>query len=145
MASLCQAVQEILPNEDLVISLDRVLANLERSKASFQTVEVKNDPPPIYYSAKPAILVIFDGPPIWSPIAGTQLKYAVNTNWDLFENAATNELYLRNEGSWLKAKQLYGPWEPAEALPPDFSQLPNDNENWQDVFGKYFRQAVPGG
>ncbi len=133
LPQLIQAVQQILPQEALVVSLDRILANLQRSKTTSQTVAVNNNPPPIYYSAKPAILVILNGQPIWSPIAGTQLKYAVNTNWDLFQNAATQELYLLDQGSWLKSPKLYGPWEPAGALPPDFSQLPKGNENWQDV------------
>lgn len=138
LPQLTEAVQQIIPKDALVVSLDRMLANLERSKAP-ATVDVRNDPPPIYFSTKPAVLVILDGQPIWSPVAGTQLKYAVNTNWDLFQDATTQDLYLLNDGSWLKSKKLYGPWEAAGTLPPDFSQLPKGNENWQDVLA-----AIPG-
>lgn len=34
--------------------------------------------------------------PVWSPIKDVDLKYAVNTNWDVFEDAAKT-LYLRHE------------------------------------------------
>ena len=43
------------------------------------------DPPPIFYSSTPAVLVNIDGEPILAQIPGTRLQYAVNTNWDLFE------------------------------------------------------------
>ena len=31
-------------------------------------------------------MVNLDGDPIWSPIKENDLKYAVNTNWDLFQH-----------------------------------------------------------
>ncbi len=133
-----KAVQEIIPKNDLVIALDRILANLERAPQT-QTLELKNDPPPIYFSAKPAILVILDGEPIWSPIPGTDLKYAVNTNWDLFLETSTGTLFLRNEGSWLKARNIYEPWQAVDNLPASFQKLPPNNPNWTDVLA-----ALPG-
>ena len=49
-----------------------------------------------------------DGEPIWSPIKENDLKFAVNTNWDLFQHAPTNTYYLRNDDSWLKATDVNG-------------------------------------
>src|SRR4029453_324296 len=65
------------------IDLDRMLVSLERS-GSVKAVELKNDPPKIFYSKKPAVLIIFDGKPIISPIKDSELKFVVNTNWDFF-------------------------------------------------------------
>ena len=73
-----------------------------------------------------------DGEPIWSPIKENDLKFAVNTNWDLFQYAPTNTLYLRNNDSWLKATDVKGPWSPAGKLPASFAKLPAE-ENWKDV------------
>ncbi len=143
LPQLVQAVKDIIPKDDLVLALDRILTNLERSQGQFQTVAVKNDPPAIYFSAAPAILGILDGQPIWSPVTGTNLKYAVNTNWDLFQEEGTGTLYLRNEGSWLKAKNLYGPWEPAGTLPAGFSQIPKAQENWKDVVASLPGTPIP--
>ncbi len=53
---------------------------------------VKSDPPTIFYSTTPAVLVNIDGDAIWSPIQSNDLKYVVNTNWDLFEHEPTKTL-----------------------------------------------------
>jgi hypothetical protein len=62
----------------------------------------------VFSSTKPAVLVSFDGDPIWSQIQSTDLKYAVNTNWDVFQYAATGAYYLRNDESWLEAAAITG-------------------------------------
>jgi hypothetical protein len=77
------------------LALDRVLANLDKSQIIPKNVEgVKADPPPIFFSQTPAILVNLDGDPIWSPIKDNDLKFAVNTNWDLFQHEPTKTYYL---------------------------------------------------
>ncbi|HET9943829.1 MAG TPA: hypothetical protein VFR05_10825, partial [Terriglobia bacterium] len=70
-----------------VIALDRILSGIDQSQIIPKNVEgVKADPPEVFFSKKPAILVNLDGPVIWSPIQGTDLQYAINTNWDLFHH-----------------------------------------------------------
>ena len=118
------------------ISLDRMLVSLERS--GVRNVEVKTDPPKILYSSKPAVLVIFDGKPILSPIKDSDLKFVVNTNWDAFYLEKTKMAYLRNDKSWMQAPVLEGPYIPVENLPDEFKKLPND-ENWKEV-----KDNVPG-
>ena len=112
------------------IDLDRMLASLER--AGVKNVDLKNDPPKIFYSKKPAALVIFDGKPILSPIKDSELKFIVNTNWDIFYEEKTKTNYLRNEKTWLKSNNLLGPYTPVEKLPDSFKKLPM-NDNWKDV------------
>ena len=97
-----------------------------------RTVQVKNDPPPIFISEKPAILVIFDGAPLFDPIKGTGLKFAVNTNWDVLQDAASKTYYLRDDRSWLQAAEVKGSWTPVATLPVAFTKLPDD-EKWQEV------------
>jgi hypothetical protein len=134
------AVQEItaqidkaIPDDDRVIALDRVLANIDKSGVIPKNVEgVKADPPAIFFSKTPAVIVNIDGDPIWSPIKDNDLKYAVNTNWDLFQHTQTNTYYLRNDTSWLKATDVKGPWTAAGTLPASFKKLPPD-DNWKDV------------
>ena len=53
---------------------------------------IKADPPTIFFSTTPAVMVNIDGDPIWSPIKENDLKFAVNTNWDLFQHVPTNTL-----------------------------------------------------
>src|SRR4029077_12835276 len=80
----------------LVIALDRVLARLDKSQIIPKNVAgVKADPPVIFYSTTAAILINLDGDPIWSPIKDNDLRFAVNTNWDLFEHSPTKTFFLR--------------------------------------------------
>ena len=127
-------IEKTIPQEDRVIGLDRVLAQMDKSTIIPKNVEgLKADPPQIFMSRTPAILVSFDGEPIWSPIKDNDLKFAVNTNWDFFQYPPTNTYYLRNDTTWLKATALGGPWTPAGALPESFKKLPADDENWKEV------------
>jgi hypothetical protein len=128
-----------IPNDEPVIALDRVLANVDKSPIIAKNVEgIKAEPPIIFYSETPAIIVNLDGEPIWSPIKDNDLKFAVNTNWDLFQHLPTNALFLRNDQSWLTAANVQGPWSSAVKLPPSFGKLPAD-DNWKDV-----RANLPG-
>jgi hypothetical protein len=128
-----------IPPTERVIGLDRVLAAVDKSLIVPRSVEgVKADPPPIFFSQTPAILVNLDGDPIWSPIEGNDLKFAVNTNWDLFLHEPTKTYYLRHDTSWLQAADVKGPWKAAGTLPGSFMKLPAD-DNWKDV-----RANVPG-
>ena len=47
---------------------------------------MKYDPPPIIYSEKPALLVIFLGKPKFEKIKDSELSFGVNTNWDVFQS-----------------------------------------------------------
>ena len=131
---------ESLPEPQAVISLDRVLANIDKSTIAPGATDgggLKADPPQIFYSTKPSILVGFDSQPIWSPIKEVDLKFAVNTNWDVFEHVPSTTFYLRNGQNWIKATKLEGPWTPAGTLPASFGKLPMDA--WKDV-----RETIPG-
>jgi hypothetical protein len=132
-------IRDSIPERDRVIALDRLLAAIETSDIIPKDVAgVKADPPPIFFSSSPAILVNLDGEPIWSPIPENDLRYAVNTNWDLFEHGPSKIFYLRYESSWLKAAAVAGPWTPAGDLPGSFAKLPAD-ANWKEV-----KASLPG-
>ncbi|HEX6976081.1 MAG TPA: hypothetical protein VF147_16855, partial [Vicinamibacterales bacterium] len=140
LREITDKIDTAMPAEDRVIALDRVLANLDKSQVIPKNVEgIKADPPTIFFSKTPAVIVNLDGEAIWSPIKENDLKFAVNTNWDLFQHGPTNTYYLRNNDSWLKtADVMKGPWAPAGTLPDSFKKLPAD-DNWKDV-----RAALPG-
>jgi hypothetical protein len=131
--AVAAAIKEAIPLGERVIALDRVLEAYDTSEIRPTNNEgVKADPPRIFYSTRPAILVNLDGDPIWSPIESNDLRFAVNTNWDLFEHPPTKTYYLRHDRLWLRASAVTGPWMAAGALPASFSKLPAD-ENWREV------------
>src|SRR5262249_2670962 len=58
----------VIPLDDRVIALDRVLASSDAHHVKPRNVEgINTNPPPIFFSETPAILVNLDGQPIWSP------------------------------------------------------------------------------
>ena len=127
-----------LPSEQRVIALDRVLAYIDKSQIIPKNIDgLKADPPVVFYSTTPAVIVNIDGDPVWSPIKDNDLKFAVNTNWDLFQHTPSNTLYLRNDKSWYQATALAGPWKAVDKLPESFAKLPAD-DNFKDV-----KAAVP--
>jgi len=126
-----ESMRDIFPAKGMILSLDRLIANFKRTMTIKEAI-VKSDPPPIFVSKDPAILINFNGKPIWSPIKGNKLQFAVNTNWDLFWDKAGSTYYLRNFDGWMSAPNLTGPWQAGPNLPRAFKQLPND-ENWKEV------------
>ena len=120
------------------VPLATLVVSLRQNTEKPTEFALDNAPPRIFVSPQPASLVVFDGEPVLAPIAGTTLSFTVNTNWDVFNDAATRTWYLLNNGSWLTATEAIGPWRPAPALPAAFNALPAD-ANFADV-----RKQIPG-
>jgi len=130
------------PRETTTVSLDRILAYLDMQQQKKQpVVEVNLQPPKIFYSRTPAILLMFLGKPEFKPVAAgrTDLMFAVNANWDVLFDTAGQKYYLLNESSWLVTTDpLKQPWKAVKSLPKVFSTLPADS-NWHEV-----RKQIPG-
>lgn len=142
-AALIKIVNELSPQRKaMTISLDRILAYLDPQNQTQQhQVDVNLDPPKIFHSSKPAILVLFMGKPQLKPVIKDKpdLMFAVNTNWDVFYEASEQKYYLLNVDSWLTTTDpSSGVWTAAGSLPADLSSLP-ENENWTDV-----KKNIPG-
>lgn len=95
--------------------------------------------PMIFYSSKPAEIILFDGKPIYARIPGTHLVYSTNTDSYVFLETDTNEYFFLTGGRWFRSKSLQGPWSFATMdLPPDFAQIPTDSP------ASVVRVSVPG-
>jgi len=142
LATLRRLVEQLRPlDQGITISLDRVLACLNPEQQPTQPrVELNLQPPKIFYSPQPAILVTFLGDPKFKPVekGRTNLLFALNTNWDILYDSATQLYYLLNRDNWLLAPDVNGPWMPARTLPRSLWTLPA-NENWSVV-----RTNLPG-
>lgn len=129
-AQLDQLFRTMVPLT-LTASLDRIVAYMPRPQ-SVKTVALKNDPPFIFVSYTPAILLGVDGEPVISDISNTDLRYVVNTNWPLFTDKNKTEYYLLVNNIWLRATDLHGPWTRVTKLSKEFSKLP-DSGRFSDV------------
>src|SRR5437762_1894999 len=81
--------------------------------------------PAVFYSDKPAEVILFDGQPVYAQIPDTQLTYATNTSSVVFVFTPTQQFYYLTAGRWFRANDLEGPWTYATPdLPPDFAKIP---------------------
>src|SRR5882762_2863128 len=81
--------------------------------------------PAVFYSDKPAEIILFDGQPVYAQIPDTQLTYATNTDSIVFVYTPTQQFYYLTAGRWFSAMDLQGPWTYATPeLPADFAKIP---------------------
>src|SRR6516165_12269625 len=134
-AAMQQRVRQVYPTMTFTISLDRMIASVENANAHVQATTVNPQPPLIFVSTTPAILLFVEGKAVLAPVPGTALQYVVNTNWDLFFD--NSDYFLLDGKTWMKSKDLAGPWTATSKLPADFAKIPR-GQNWDDVL-----KAVP--
>ncbi len=115
------ALQSRATKQDEVIALDRLLADMAINHAATNSTayEVKNDPPQIFFSTRPAILVLIDGIPVLRSVADTSLERVVNTRVLLLRDQISNKFYLRLMDGWMESSNLNGPWTLAGQTSPD--------------------------
>jgi hypothetical protein len=79
----------------------------------------------IVISTSPAELIQTDGPPNFTPIAGTGLSYVSNSSNDIFQDQG-GHYYVLISGRWYSSSSLTGGWHyiAANALPADFAKIP---------------------
>ena len=137
-----QALSAFLPAlSTQPISLDRLVASVNRPKAPPVATGMNNAPPTIFVSYSPAILLTVFGEPVKTPVEKTSLEFIVNTNWPLFFDKSESKYYLFDSVGWLTASNLGTTWQPVGRLPKDMSKVP-ENQNWADL--KKFIPPPPG-
>ena len=146
---LTALLARVVPAAPMKLSVDAILAHVTtpgggaappsgQPAAPAAAAPAQPAPPVILHSQTPAVLVIYDGEPKFAPIEGTGLRFAVNTNWDVFQENDQPTTYLLNGESWLQAPAPTGPWAPVTKLPRSFWSLPAE-DNWAEV-----RKHLPG-
>ena len=107
--------------QDEVIALDRLLADMAINHATTNSTsyEVKNDPPQVFFSTRPAILVLIDGAPVLRRIADTGLERVVNTRVLLLRDPISAKFYLRLMDGWMESSNINGPWAIAGQTSPE--------------------------
>src|SRR5580693_3278636 len=128
------------PAATMTISLERLAASVKKTKAP-PVASVKNDPPEIFVSLRPAILLLVNGPVTMAPIAQSDLQFVVNANWPVFFEASSSNYYLFDGKGWQTSKGVQGPWSTTSQLPKQMSKVPQ-NANFADL--KTFIPAPPG-
>ena len=117
-------LQSSIPVSSKEIPLDLVLAHVSDDYSVEQTPGLKVDPPTIFYSDEPAILVQIQGMEVLVKVNEKELFFVANTNWSLFKE--NDAWYLLNDVQWLTSSSLKGPWKVAGKLPQSLTTLAPD-------------------
>ncbi len=85
--------------------------------------------PVVFVSTVPAELIQTGGAPQFTPIPGTQLVYATNTENDIFMDVKTQDYFTLLSGRWFQSRSLNGPWTwlSGDRLPRDFERIAPDS------------------
>ncbi|MGA9733054.1 MAG: hypothetical protein WA274_24100 [Candidatus Acidiferrales bacterium] len=129
-AKMAQLVQTFLP-PTVHISMFRLIASVPENKLPSE-VPLKNDPPQIFVSYRPAIVLEVDGQPVRTPIENANLEYVLNTRWRLFFDKSQSAYFLLVGQQWLRSNDLRGPWSAATTLPNEMLTLPGQAQ-WEDL------------
>jgi len=101
------------------IALDRVLADMaiNQAESGGATYEVNNEPPRVFFSTTPALLVLIDGPPVLRAVEGTQLERVINTRVLILKDRQTSKFYLHLMDGWLETDAIAAQWRVAVNTP----------------------------
>lgn len=96
-------------------------------KGALPVAASKDAAPEVFYSEKPAELIVFDGNPALEPVEGTDLEWVANAGGAVFHHKASATWYVLVSGRWFSSASLDGPWVFATpTLPESFLNIPDD-------------------
>ncbi len=95
-----------------------------------EAAEGPDSPPAILVVTEPSELIVFDGPPEYKPIAGSELLIVTNTESDVLREVATQKIYVLLSGRWFASPSFEGPWELVrpDELAEAFSEIDPDGD-----------------
>ncbi|HEY1064917.1 MAG TPA: hypothetical protein VGE52_02360, partial [Pirellulales bacterium] len=127
VAAIDQAVRSVVPSNVRHLDLDRLLANLARTKRARRSgaAKLSNSTPKIVVVHQPGVLVPLFGDPVLQTIPAAGLQAVINTPADLLLDPKSGRVYLATADAWLVSNDLLaGPWDWATAPPPGLDQIP---------------------
>jgi len=138
-ASMSQIVRPFLdPTKTVTISMERIVACTPKKLDASKGVTVQNDPPIIFVSNTPAILLQLEGEPALTDATKGGIQYVFNANWPLFFDKSSSTYFLFDDAEWQKATQIQGPWTFTSKLPKSLTSLAKDS-SWKSLL----KNAIP--
>lgn len=115
-------MQERAAKAGEVIALDRLMADMAAGPRDTENsgFQLRNDPPRILFSTRPAILILIDGSPVLRAVANTGYRRVINTRVLILES--NSKFYLHLMDGWMESGAATGPWELARSSPDDLQQ-----------------------
>lgn len=133
IADLSALLEREIPNWDLDISLDRLLAGLDAAEMEKTEADrINTDPPRIYYRTTPTVLVLIDGEPIMQDVPDSKIKYVANTPFFIVQDPSSKAYYLKGGEYWYTARAATGEWQNTTEVPDDIADLAEKSKTGED-------------
>ncbi|MDZ7637235.1 MAG: hypothetical protein U5J83_03130 [Bryobacterales bacterium] len=118
-------IDALLSDLNSSVPLDVFVEAFYREK-ELPSISIASEVPRVFVSKRSAVLLQFDGPPMWLPVGGSKLSFAVNTNWDIFYDNKSTFYYLLAGDIWLATHDPLGTeWVMPKSLPKELKNLPH--------------------
>ncbi|HTE24620.1 hypothetical protein [Flavitalea sp.] len=121
------------PDRSLVMSIEQIVACTPKVD-TVKTVVLNNNPPVIFTSKRPTLLLAVEGSPVRAPASKENLDYVVNAGYPLFFSTPDSAWYLYDGLGWQQAKESGGPWAFTAKIPVSLVNLAKDT-NWTMLKG----------
>lgn len=116
LLNLRQTLEEEIPNWNMVISLDALIASLDQGGAQGAS-DLKNDPPEIIYATQPSALVLIDGNPIVAMDNDLKMERVNNSPFLIVKNPDDKKYYLYGGKFWYTSSSITEGWKSIASLP----------------------------
>jgi hypothetical protein len=116
-------LEQLVPEWEMELSLDQLLADLDETEVAASLSEgLNNAPPEIIFSTTPAMLILLDGDPIFEEIENTGYERVVNTPFFVVKDGKKGNYYIHGSDQWYTSDN-FDAWEVTEKVPKKLKQI----------------------
>jgi len=122
---LKKILEREIPQWDLPISMDRLIASLDIEAQKIKGSEnIRTTPPVILFVSEPAVLITIDGEPRLTKIDKSNVMRVINTPYTLLFDPKGKKYYLNaSEKAWYVATDIERAWSVASSVPSYIAAL----------------------
>ena len=123
-AAFTMFVEQELQHSSFTSSLSKLTATLASAQDVKESLDnIKNDPPIIIFKNKLAVLLSYDGDPIFKDIENSPYQRALNTQFAVVKEKNKNKYFLTNGTLWYQSSNELGPWIETNYPPADLKKM----------------------
>ncbi|HYN91178.1 MAG TPA: hypothetical protein VER75_04590 [Thermoleophilaceae bacterium] len=119
-----QVVEAAAAKSGLTISTDRLAASLKSAEREQESLAaLKNDPPKIVFANELAVLLLYDGQPVWGDVETSPYERALNTPYVVVREKHAKTSWLSSGQLWYTSGDPLSGWQPATNPPADLVKM----------------------
>lgn len=127
------AVNKAVKDSQMTISMERLSASLESAEVERKSLEnLGTEPPKIQFSEELALLLLYDGEPIFQEIENSNYERAVNTPLAVARHKSSKTVYLIAGTTYYQSADALGPFSQTNNLPQDLAQMLPEQEGAEE-------------